>query len=40
MNLPQAQKSFWAQMMELLVDVIQMEVHFGFFGDSANLDTK
>jgi hypothetical protein len=40
MNMPQAQKSFWAQMMELHGDAVQMEDHFDPFGDCANLDTR
>jgi hypothetical protein len=39
-NIPLAQKSFWAQTMELLSDAGKMEAHFGPFGDCANLDTR
>jgi hypothetical protein len=31
-------QSFWAHPMELLVDVGEMEGHFGPFWDSVNLD--
>jgi hypothetical protein len=37
--MPQAQKSFLEQTMELRGDAGQMEAHFGPFGDYANLDT-
>jgi hypothetical protein len=37
--MPQAQKSFWEQTMELLGDAGQMEPHFDPFGDCGNLDT-
>jgi hypothetical protein len=40
MNIPLAQKSFWAQTMEVLGDAGKMEAHFGLFGDFANLDTR
>jgi hypothetical protein len=36
-NVPQAQKSFWTHLMELLGDVGLMESHFGPFGDSVNV---
>jgi hypothetical protein len=35
-----AHKSFWAETMELLGDVGQMEARFGPFGDCAILDIK
>jgi hypothetical protein len=35
-----ARKSFWAQTMEVLGNVGQMEARFGLFGDCANLDTR
>jgi hypothetical protein len=38
LNVPWAWQSFWGHLMELLVDVGEMEVHFGPFIDSVNLD--
>jgi hypothetical protein len=38
--MPKAQKSFWAQTMELLGDMGQMEARFGLFGDCAILNIK
>jgi hypothetical protein len=38
--MPQAQKTFWMHMMELLGDLGHMESRFGLFGDSANLDAR
>jgi hypothetical protein len=35
-----AQKSFLAQPMELLGDVVQVEGHFGLLGDGVNLDVR
>jgi hypothetical protein len=40
MNIPQAQKSFWAQILEILDDPGQMEARFVLFGDCAKLDTR
>jgi hypothetical protein len=40
LNMQQAQKSFWAHLMELLGDVGQIEGRIGPFGDSANLDAR
>jgi hypothetical protein len=39
-NIPQAQKSFWTHMMELLCDMGHVESCFGAFGDSFNLDVR
>jgi hypothetical protein len=39
-NVPQAQKSFWTQPMELLDDVDHMESCFGPFGDSASVAAR
>jgi hypothetical protein len=39
-NIPQAQKMFWTQMMELLYDLGHMESCFDLFEDSANLDAR
>jgi hypothetical protein len=39
-NIPQAQKSFWTHMMELLGDLSHVESRFGLFPDSANLDAR
>ena len=39
-NVPQAQKSFWTQLMELLDDEAQVEACFIRFGDSANLEAR
>ena len=39
-NVPQAQKSFWMQLMELLDDEAQVEARFGPFGDCADLDAS
>jgi hypothetical protein len=36
-NVPQAHKSFWTYLMELLGDVSLMESRFGPFGDSVNV---
>jgi hypothetical protein len=36
--VPWAWQSFFAHPMELVVDVGEMESHFGLFGDSINLD--
>ena len=35
-----AQKLFWTHQMVLLGDEAQVEVRFGLFGDSANLDAR
>ena len=35
-----AQKSFWTHLMVLLGEEAQVEVCFGSFGDSANLETR
>jgi hypothetical protein len=40
LNVPQAQKSFWTNPMELLDDEAQVEDRFSPFRDSANLDTR
>jgi hypothetical protein len=37
-NAPRSWKSFWVHPMELLVDVSEMEGHFGVFGNSVNLN--
>jgi hypothetical protein len=37
---PQGRKSFWLHPMVLLGDEAQVEVHFGPFGDSVNLDSR
>jgi hypothetical protein len=39
-NVPMAQKSFWTHPIVLLGDEVQVEAHFGPFGDSANLDAR
>jgi hypothetical protein len=39
-SVPQAKKSFWMHPMELVDDEVQVEAHFGPFGDSANLDAR
>jgi hypothetical protein len=39
-NVSYAQKSFWTHPMVLLGDGAQVEVQFGPFGDSANLETR
>jgi hypothetical protein len=39
-NIPQAKKSFWTHLMELINDEAQIEAHFGLFVDSANLDSR
>jgi hypothetical protein len=39
-NVPQAQKSFWTHLMELLGDVGHMESHFGTFGDSVSVGAR
>jgi hypothetical protein len=39
-NVPQAWKSFWAHLMELLDDMGQVEARFGTFGDSVNLGAR
>jgi hypothetical protein len=38
--VPQAQKSFWMHLMELLGDVGHMESHFGTFGDSVSVGAR
>jgi hypothetical protein len=38
--MQQAQKSFWAHPMELLVDMGQVEARFDPFGDCVNLGAK
>jgi hypothetical protein len=38
-QIPQAQKSVWAHLMELIGDAGHVEARFGSFGDCANLDT-
>ena len=35
-----SQKSFWTHQMVLLGDEAQVEARFGWFGDSANLDSR
>jgi hypothetical protein len=40
LNVPQAQKSFWTHLMELLGDVGPVEPCFGLFGDSVNVDAR
>jgi hypothetical protein len=40
LNVPQIWKSFWAHPIVVLVDVSQVEAHFGQFGDSVNLDAR
>ena len=37
-KIPQAQKSFWMHLMELLGDVGHVKSHFGLFGDSVGVD--
>jgi hypothetical protein len=37
-NVPEAQKSFWTNLMVLLGDEAQVEDRFGPFGGSANLE--
>jgi len=39
-NVPQAQKSFWTHLMELLGDVGHVESHFSLFGDSASVGAR
>jgi hypothetical protein len=39
-NVPRAWKSFWAQPLEVLGDVAQMEARFSMFADSVNLDAR
>ena len=39
-NVPQAQKLFWRQLIELLGDVGHVQSHFGPFGDSVSFDTR
>jgi hypothetical protein len=39
-NVPQAQKSFWTHMMELLGDMAHVESCFGPFGDTVSLDAR
>jgi hypothetical protein len=39
-NIPQAQKSFWTQLMELLGDVGHVESHLGPFGDSVSIGSR
>jgi hypothetical protein len=39
-NVPQAQKSFWTHLVELLGDVGHVESLFGPFGDSVNVGAK
>jgi hypothetical protein len=39
-NVPQAQKSFWMNLMELLGDVGHVESHFGPFGDSVSVGAR
>ena len=35
-----AQKSFWTHQMVLLGDEVQVEAHFGLFGDSVSVDAR
>jgi hypothetical protein len=39
-NIPQTWKLFWAHETVVLVDVGQVETHFGQFGDSVKLDAR
>jgi hypothetical protein len=40
LNVTQISKSLWAHPMIVLVDVDQVEAHFGQFGNSVNLDGR
>jgi hypothetical protein len=39
-NVPQAWKSFWTHMTELLGDVGHVESHFGPFGDGVSVSAR
>jgi hypothetical protein len=39
-NLPQAHKSVWTHLMELLGDVGHVESHFSLFGDSVSVGAR
>jgi hypothetical protein len=39
-NIPQAQKSFWMHLMEILSDVGLVESHFSPFGDSIRVGAR
>jgi hypothetical protein len=39
-NVPQAWKSFWTHMMELLCDVGHVESRFGLFGDGVSVGAR
>ena len=39
-KIPQAQKSFWMHLMELLGDVGHVESHFDPFGDSVSVGAR
>jgi hypothetical protein len=38
--IPQAQKSVWTHLMELLGDVVHVESRFGLFEDSVSVGTR
>jgi hypothetical protein len=40
LNVKRAQKSFWAQPIELLGDVGQLEAHLGPLGDGVDLGVR
>ena len=40
LDVPQAQKSFWMNLMVPLGDEAQVEACFGSFGDRVNLDAR
>jgi hypothetical protein len=39
-NVPQARKSFWTHLMELLGDVGHVESYFGPFGDGVSVSAR
>jgi hypothetical protein len=39
-NVPEAQKSFWTHLMELLDDMSDVESRFDPFGDNVNVDAR
>jgi hypothetical protein len=39
-NMQSARKLFWAHPMKLIVDVGQVEAHFGLLGDGVNLSVR
>jgi hypothetical protein len=39
-NVPQAQKSFWTHLMELLRDVGHVESRFGSFRDNVSIGAR